>query len=91
MLVKQYSAKFLKLSRYPPHLIPDKQTEAERFLDGLTPRIKERITFVDITNYTNMLHIATIAEREIKEVAANYANRKWSMSSRAPPPPPPPK
>jgi hypothetical protein len=91
MLVEQYSAKFLKLSRYAPHLIPDKQTEAERFLDGLTPRIKERITFVDITSYTDIVHTATITEREIKEVAANYVNRKQSMSSRAPPPPPPPK
>jgi hypothetical protein len=91
MSVEQYSAEFLKLSWYAPHLIPDKQTKAERFLGILTPRIKERIAFLDINNYTKMVQTTSIAERGIKEAVADYMNRKRSMSSGTPPPPPPSK
>jgi hypothetical protein len=45
------------------------------------------IAFLDITNYTKMVHTATIAEKGIREVVVDYVNRKRSMSSGAPPPP----
>jgi hypothetical protein len=65
MTVEQYSAEFLKLSRYAPHLIPNEETKAERFRDGLTPRIRERIIFLEVTNYFKMVHTATMAEKGI--------------------------
>jgi hypothetical protein len=46
MSVEQYSAEFQKLSRDAPHLIPDEETKAERFRDGLSPQILERIIFL---------------------------------------------
>jgi hypothetical protein len=58
-------AKFLKLSRYAPHLIPNEETKIERFRDGLSPRILERIIFLKVTDYAEMVHIATIAEKGI--------------------------
>jgi hypothetical protein len=76
MSVKQYSTEFLKLSRYAPHLIPDEQTKAKKFLDGLSPRIKERIAFLEITSYTKMVHTATIAKKGIREAATDYVSRK---------------
>jgi hypothetical protein len=91
MLVEQYLDEFLKLPRYAPYLIPDEQTKVERFLNSLTPRFKENIAFLDITSYTKMVHTATIAEQGIKEVVADYVNRKQSMSTGAPLPPPLPK
>jgi hypothetical protein len=91
MSIEQYSAKFLKLLRYVPHLIPDEQTKVEIFLDGLSSRIKERFTFLEITSYSKMLHTTTIPEKQIREVGANYVSMKQSMSIRASPPPPPSK
>jgi hypothetical protein len=74
-------AELLKLSRYSPHLIPDEKTKAERFLDSLMLRIKERIAFLDITSYTKMVHTTTIVERGIKEAVVDYVNRKHPSST----------
>jgi hypothetical protein len=38
-----------------------------------------------------MVHIATMAEKGIRNAAADYVNRKWSMSIGALPPLPPSK
>jgi hypothetical protein len=92
MSVEQYSAEFQKFSRYAPHLIPDEQTKAERFRDGLSPRILERIIFLKVTDYVDMVHTTTIVEKGIREATAYYINRKRSLSfwspfiSFAPPP-----
>jgi hypothetical protein len=85
MTVEQYSAEFQKLSRYAPHLIPNEETKAERFRDGLSPQIRERVI---ITDFYKMVHTATIVEKGICEAAADYVNRKRLMSMGAPPPPP---
>jgi hypothetical protein len=37
MLVEEYSAEFLRLSRYDPRLILDEESKVERFRDGLPP------------------------------------------------------
>jgi hypothetical protein len=93
MLVEQYSAEFLKLSRYAPRLIPDEETKIERFRDGLSPQILEKIIFLKVTDYVDMVHTATMAEKGILEAIAYYNNRKQSLSLGAPssPSPPPPK
>jgi hypothetical protein len=87
MSVKQYSTKFLRLSRYAPHLIPD------RFRDDLSSRILERIVFLKVIDYTKKVHTATMAEKGIRDTAAYYINRKRSLSQGAPSSPssPPPK
>jgi hypothetical protein len=91
MTVEQYSAEFLKLSRFALHLIPDEETKAERFRDGLTPQIRERIIFLEVTDYFKMVHTATMAEKGIREVAADYVNRKQSITVGTYPSPPPSK
>jgi len=73
MSVEHYSAEFQKLSRYAPY-------QAERFRDGLALRILERIIFIRETNYTEMLHMTTMAEKGIRAAAADYITRKWSTS-----------
>jgi hypothetical protein len=88
MSVEQYSAEFLKLSWFAPHLIPNKETKAKRFRNGLSPRIRERIDFLKIINYFKMVHSATIVEKGIREAIANYVNRKWALFAGALPPPP---
>jgi len=71
MPVEQYSTEFQRLSRYAPNLILDEELKAERFHDGLAPRILEMIIFVKVTDYIEMVHVATMAEKGIKTVAAD--------------------
>jgi hypothetical protein len=61
MSVEQYSNEFQRLSRYAPNLIPDEELKVERFHDGLAPQILERIIFVKVTDYTEMVYVATMA------------------------------
>jgi hypothetical protein len=73
------------------YLIPDEKTKAKRFRDGLSPRIRERIIFFKITDYVEMVGTVTMIEKGIREVAADYVNRKRSLSLGTPSPPPPSK
>jgi hypothetical protein len=41
MTMEQYSAEFLRLSRYAPYLIPDEEIKVEKFRGGLAPLILE--------------------------------------------------
>jgi hypothetical protein len=75
MTVERYAVEFQKLSRSAPYLIPDEESKVERFRDGLSPRIRERIIFLKITSYVEMVHTATLAEKGIREAAAEYASR----------------
>jgi hypothetical protein len=88
MSVKHYSAEFQKLSKYAPSLVPDEETKVERFRDGLTLHILERIIFLKVTDYTDMVHTATMAEKGIGVAAADFVSRKRLASTGAPPPPP---
>ncbi|XP_062173566.1 uncharacterized protein LOC133879031 [Alnus glutinosa] len=88
MSVEQYSAKFLKLSRYAPRFIPDEETKIERFRDGLSPQILERVICFKVTDYADMVHMATMVDKGIKNAIADFVNRKQSMSLGAPPSPP---
>jgi hypothetical protein len=67
------------LSRYAPILIPDDRAKAEKFLDGLSARIKERIAILEIKEYSKAVHTAMIAEQAIKEAVAEYVQKKRSM------------
>jgi hypothetical protein len=82
MSIERYSTKFQKLSRYAPSLILDEETKAERFRDGLTLRILERIIFMKVMDYTDM------AKKRIRIAAADFVSRKRSASTGVPPPPP---
>ena len=83
MTVAQYSTKFIELSRYAPTFIPNDRAKAEKFLDGLSARIKERIAILEIKEHSKAVHTTMIAEQAIKEAAAEYVQKKRSMSEPA--------
>jgi hypothetical protein len=91
MSVKQYAAEFLRLSRDAPLLISDEEAKIKRFRDGLSPRILERIIFLKVANYAEMVHTATMAEKGIRNTTVDYMNRKRSTSTGTLPPLPPSK
>jgi len=41
--VEQYTTIFMELAWFPVNLIPNEEPKAERFENGLNPRIKERV------------------------------------------------
>jgi hypothetical protein len=51
MTVEQYYARFMKLARFAANLIPDEESKAKRFENGLNPRIKERVICLEIKDY----------------------------------------
>jgi hypothetical protein len=78
MTVEQYSARFMELARFAANLIPDEETKAERFENGLNPRIRERVICLEIKEYARLVEVASLAERGIRESAAAYELKKRS-------------
>jgi len=70
MTVEQYSARFIELARFAANLIPDEESKAERFENGLNPRIRERVICLEIKDYARLVEVASLAERGIRELAA---------------------
>jgi hypothetical protein len=64
MTVEQYSARFMELARFVANLISDEETKAERFENGLNPRIRERVICLEIKDYVRLVEVASLAERK---------------------------
>ncbi len=67
MIVEQYSAQFMELSRFVVNPIPDEESKAERFEHGLNPQIKERVICHEIKDHARLVEVASLAERGIRE------------------------
>jgi hypothetical protein len=78
MSVDQYSARFMELARFALNLIPDEESKAERFENGLNPQVKERVLCHEIKDYARLVEVASLAERGIRESAAAYDMKKQS-------------
>jgi hypothetical protein len=78
MTVEQYSARFMELARFVANLIPDEETKAERFENGLNPCIGERVICLEIMDYARLVEVTSLAERGIRESATAYELKKCS-------------
>ncbi|XP_062170953.1 uncharacterized protein LOC133876716 [Alnus glutinosa] len=78
MNVEQYSTRFMELARFAANLIPDEETMAERFENGLNPRIRERVICLEIKDYARLVEVASLAKRGIRESAAAFELKKRS-------------
>jgi hypothetical protein len=85
MTVEQYAARFNELSRYAPTLVATEELKVHRFLYGLVPRVRDRVICLGIKNYLEMVDRATLAEKSMKEVATDFAQRKRNMPPPAHP------
>ena len=65
--VTEYEVKFTSLSRFAPHLIADEKKKARKFLRGLKPHIKDRISLLGLETYHEMVDRALKAEIISKE------------------------
>jgi hypothetical protein len=79
MTVEQYAARFNELSRYAPTLVATEENKVHRFLYGLIPRVRDRVICLGIKNYLDMVDKATLAEKSMKEVATDFAQKKRNL------------
>jgi hypothetical protein len=68
MTVSQYEAEFARLAKFAPTLVADEDCKAQRFKEGLRPRIK---TFV-----IAVVNKALLIERGLNETQADREDRQ---------------
>jgi hypothetical protein len=83
MTVEQYSAKFMELARLATNLIPDEESKAECFENGLNPCIKERVICLEIKDYARLVEVALLAKKGIQDSATAYDLKKHSKQQMA--------
>ena len=68
MTVAQYEAKFTELSYFAPQLIVIEEENALKFQDGLKPYLKNKISILELSVYSEVVDKGLIAEKDNKEL-----------------------
>ena len=68
MTVAQYEAKFTELSYFAPQLIVIEEENALKFQDGLKPYLKNKISILKLSVYSEVVDKGLIAEKDNKEL-----------------------
>jgi hypothetical protein len=76
LTVELYAAKFMELARFAINLVPDDESMAERFQEGLLPRIRDRVACLEIKDFNRLVNVASIAERGHNDKEAIRENKK---------------
>ncbi|RVW88173.1 Transposon Ty3-G Gag-Pol polyprotein [Vitis vinifera] len=64
LTVAQYEAKFTELSRFFPQLIAIEEKKAVKFQDGLKPYMKNKISILKLSVYSEVVDRALIVEKD---------------------------
>jgi hypothetical protein len=80
MTVNQYSFRFIELARFALNLIPDEESKAECFENGLNPCIKERVMCHEIRNFVKLVNIVSVAKRGMCKSFAAYELKRQAAS-----------
>ena len=73
--VAEYEEQFTALSRFAPTVVANEGSKCRKFLEGLRPNIKGRLTILKLNNYADLVDRAIIAERDIIQSQAARSNR----------------
>ncbi|GFY87122.1 hypothetical protein Acr_05g0007610 [Actinidia rufa] len=76
MIVVEYNAKFIELSRYAPRIVSTESRKARRFEAGLRWNIKNKVDILRLPTHQEVLHTAFIAEESLNEMSQFCENRK---------------
>ena len=68
MIVAEYETKFTQLSRFSFDLISTEERKALHFQDGLSPFLKDKLSFHKLETYSEVVESALITERSAKEL-----------------------
>lgn len=66
MMVEQYAAKFIELSRFAMYLISNKARKSKKCEYGLNQTILDRIIALRIRNFSKLVYQATIIEHNFQ-------------------------
>lgn len=64
--VLQYATKILELSLFATYLVPDENRKARRFEEGLNHNIYGVAVILQIQNFSELVHKATLIEKSTK-------------------------
>ena len=67
-MMAQYEAKFIELSRFTLQLIATEEKKALKFQDGLKPYLKNKISILKLSVYSEVVNRAFIEEKDNKEL-----------------------
>ena len=73
--VAEYEEQFTALSHFSPTLVADEGSKCRKFLEGLHPIIKRRLTILKLNNYADLVDRAIIVERDIIQSQVTRSNR----------------
>ncbi|XP_035547777.1 probable serine/threonine-protein kinase PBL5 isoform X1 [Juglans regia] len=76
MSVEQYAARFVELGRFALHLISTEKMRAWKFQEGLQPKIRSQVACFMISNFQELVDVASIAEAEQRNLVAHAINQK---------------
>jgi hypothetical protein len=72
MMVIEYAAKFLQLSRFGMYLIPNEEKKVNKFERGLNSCIQIMMSYFDIQAFSQLVDRALIYKDSLKENAVEY-------------------
>ncbi|XP_057976151.1 uncharacterized protein LOC131163576 [Malania oleifera] len=91
MTVSQYTAQFIELSRFAPHLAPDEEKKARKFKEGLRHNLFEKVIGFWAQTFAEVVHRAAVIESGLQRGITTQSQRKrptpWGFqasSSRGP-------
>ena len=83
MTMEEYAAKFIELSRFVPHLIPDEHKKVMKFQKGLNDKIRPHILVAGVNTFAETMKRAMRLEEDFKcNHGSNESGKKqWSFGS----------
>jgi hypothetical protein len=80
--VADYESKFSELARYAPHQVDSEFRRAKRFVHGLNPAVRGRLSALVFTDYGEACRRALAVELELEESRALYSQRAEKTGDR---------
>jgi hypothetical protein len=83
MTVEEYAAKFIDLSRFAPHLIPDEHEKVMKFQKGLNDKIRPHILAAGVNTLSETVKRAMRLEEDFKysHGTDESGKKQWSSGS----------
>uniref|UniRef100_A0A2N9HRA9 RNA-directed DNA polymerase n=1 Tax=Fagus sylvatica TaxID=28930 RepID=A0A2N9HRA9_FAGSY len=83
MTVEEYAAKFIELSRFAPHLIPDEHKKVTKFQKGLNDKIRPHILAAGVNTFSETVKRAMRLEEDFKynHGSDESGKKQWSSGS----------
>jgi hypothetical protein len=84
MTVEEYAVKFIDLSRFAPHLIPDEHKKVTKFQKGLNDKIRPHILAAGVNTFSETMKRAMRLEEDFKynHGSDESGKKQWSFGSQ---------